>query len=125
AGKLSRRHVGFSSEHALRRIIERIVAPLGRRVDEGSPMVDARLADGSRVNAVIPPVAIRGASLTIRKFPTMRPNMDDLLRAGALDSNMSHFLAACVRLRKNIIVSGGTGTGKTTLLNILSNYIDE
>ena len=86
-------------------------------------MVDARLRDGSRVNAVIPPVALRGASITIRKFPRNRPGMDDLLRVGALDESMRDFLSACVQHRKNIIVSGGTGSGKTTLLNILSNCI--
>jgi len=122
-GRLSRQQGGFSSEEAVRAIIERIVSPLGRRIDESSPMVDARLADGSRINAVIPPIALRGASLTIRKFPGIRPGMDDLLRSGTLDVNMSRFLSACVSSRKNIIVSGGTGTGKTTLLNILSNCI--
>jgi len=124
-GRLSRQPGGFSSEEAVRAIIERIVSPLGRRIDESSPMVDARLADGSRINAVIPPVALRGASLTIRKFPEVRPGMDDLLRSGAFDASMGRFLSACVRSRKNLIVSGGTGTGKTTLLNILSNCIGE
>src|SRR3546814_2190622 len=88
-------------------------------------MVDARLRDGSRVNAVIAPVALRGASLTIRKFPQVRPGMDDLLRVGALDAAMRDFLSAAVVGRKNIIVSGGTGSGKTTLLNILSNFIPD
>src|SRR3546814_12460992 len=88
-------------------------------------MVDARLRDGSRVNAVIAPVALRGASLTIRKFPQVRPGMDDLLRVGALDAAMRDFLSAAVVGRKNIIVSGGTGSGKTTLLNILSNFIPQ
>ncbi len=88
-------------------------------------MVDARLRDGSRVNAVIPPIALRGASLTIRKFPAHRPGMDDLLRVGALDTAMRDFLRACVKHRKNIVVSGGTGSGKTTLLNVLSNCIPE
>src|SRR3546814_757217 len=88
-------------------------------------MVDARLRDGSRVNAVIAPVALRGASLTIRKFPQTRPDMDDLLRVGALDSAMRDFLCASVLGKKNMIVSGGTGSGKTTLLNILSNFIPD
>lgn len=124
-GRLSRHSTAFSSEQAVLGVIERIVSPLGRRIDESSPMVDARLRDGSRVNAVIAPVALRGASLTIRKFPQHRPGMDDLLRVGALDESMRAFLAACVQHRKNIIVSGGTGSGKTTLLNILSNCIGD
>ncbi len=124
-GSLRRYSGGFSSEQAVRGVIERIVSPLGRRIDESSPMVDARLGDGSRINAVIPPIALRGASLTIRKFPQSRPGMDDLLRCAALDASMSEFLAACIQARKNIVVSGGTGTGKTTLLNILSNCIGE
>lgn len=123
AGQLRRHGAMFSSEQAVLEIIDRIVAPLGRRVDESSPMVDARLKDGSRVNAVISPVALRGASLTIRKFPSRRPGMTDLLNVGALDGPMARFLAACVANRKNILVSGGTGSGKTTLLNILSNCI--
>lgn len=123
AGRLHRHAGGFSSEQAVLGVIERIVSPLGRRIDESSPMVDARLRDGSRVNAIIPPVALRGASITIRKFPVTRPGMADLLRVGALDQNISRFLTACVRQRKNMIVSGGTGSGKTTLLNILSSCI--
>jgi pilus assembly protein CpaF len=123
AGRLVRHYSGFSSEQAVQGVIERIVSPLGRRIDESSPMVDARLRDGSRVNAVIPPIALRGASLTIRKFPQYRPAMDDLLRMETLDPNMCKFLDACVAHRKNIIVSGGTGSGKTTLLNSLSNCI--
>ena len=123
AGRLHRHAGGFSSEQAVLGVIERIVSPLGRRIDESSPMVDARLRDGSRVNAIIPPVALRGASITIRKFPSTRPCMADLLRVGALDRNISRFLMACVRQRKNLIVSGGTGSGKTTLLNILSSCI--
>jgi len=118
------RHAGrFTSEQAVLGIIERIVAPLGRRIDESSPLVDARMRDGSRVNAVIPPVALRGASLTIRKFSLARPGMDSLIRLGSLDAAMSRFLQACVRARRNILVSGGTGSGKTTLLNALSNCI--
>lgn len=125
AGQLRRHPAIFSSEQAVLEVIDRIVAPLGRRVDESAPMVDARLKDGSRVNAVIPPVALRGASLTIRKFPARRPTMSDLLDVGALDPHMAAFLAVCVEHRKNILVSGGTGSGKTTLLNVLSNCIPE
>src|SRR5699024_8872460 len=116
---------GFSSEQAVLSVIDRIVAPLGRRIDDGAPMVDARLKDGSRVNAIIPPIALRGPSLTIRKFPMRRPLMQDLLAIGSLDEAMATFLEACVLLRKNMIVSGGTGSGKTTLLNILSNVIPD
>ena len=123
AGKLIRHRSGFSSEQAVLGVIERIVSPLGRRIDESSPMVDARLRDGSRVHAIIPPVALRGASLTIRKFPQNRPTINDLVCIGSLDPFMRAFLQACVRQRKNIIVSGGTGSGKTTLLNVLSNCI--
>lgn len=123
AGRLGRYPGRFSSEQAVLGVIERIVSPLGRRIDESSPMVDARLRDGSRVNAVIPPVALRGASITIRKFPSRRPQMNDLLRVGSLDRNISLFLTLCVTQRKNMIVSGGTGSGKTTLLNVLSGCI--
>ncbi|WP_353171110.1 ATPase, T2SS/T4P/T4SS family [Paracandidimonas soli] len=124
-GRLHRHASAFSSESAVLGVIDRIVAPIGRRVDESSPMVDARLKDGSRVNAVIPPVALRGASLTIRKFFAHRLAMRDLMRMGSLDEAMSRFLLGCVRLRKNILVSGGTGSGKTTLLNVLSDGIPE
>lgn len=123
AGRLQRHQTGFSSEQAVVAIIDRIVAPLGRRVDEASPMVDARLRDGSRVNAVIPPIALRGACLTIRKFPQRRLDMQDLLEAGSLDRHMADFLSFCVAARKSLLVSGGTGSGKTTLLNVLSNCI--
>ncbi|NYT85855.1 ATPase, T2SS/T4P/T4SS family [Pollutimonas harenae] len=122
-GKLTRHSAVFSSEQAVLGVIDRIVSPLGRRIDESSPMVDARLRDGSRVNAVLAPVALRGSSLTIRKFPQKRPDMDDLLRLEAFDEAMQIFLAESVRSKKNIIVSGGTGSGKTTLLNVLSNCI--
>ncbi len=124
-GRLWRHAAAFTGEQSVRRVIERIVMPLGRRIDESSPMVDARLPDGSRVHAVIPPVALKGASLTIRKFPAHRPAMSDLLAAGSLSAAMAQFLAHCVRLRKNLVVSGGTGAGKTTLLNVLSNEIPE
>lgn len=123
AGRLRRLDMSFSSQQAVLAIIDRIVAPLGRRVDESSPMVDARLPDGSRVNAVIPPIALRGPCLTIRKFPTRRLSMDDLIAGASMDQHMAQFLACCVRARKSIVVSGGTGSGKTTLLNILSNCI--
>src|SRR5690606_6039050 len=124
-GRLARHWTSFSSEQAVLGVIERIVSPLGRRIDESSRMVDARLADGSRVNAVIAPVALRGTCVTIRKFPSNRLDMDDLLRMDALNEAMASFLSSCVRSRKNVIVSGGTGSGKTTLLNILSNCIPE
>lgn len=124
-GRLWRHAGAFTGEQSVRRVIERIVTPLGRRIDESSPMVDARLPDGSRVHAIIPPIALKGASLTIRKFPTRRPGMPDLLAAGALSEAMAQFLARCARLRKNLVVSGGTGAGKTTLLNVLSNEIPE
>jgi pilus assembly protein CpaF len=122
-GKLRRHPTGFSSERAVLGVIERIVAPLGRRIDESSPMVDARLRDGSRVNAVIAPVALRGASLTIRKFSKRRLGIEDLIAVGAIDAAMAHFLFCCVEQRCNVLVSGGTGSGKTTLLNVLSNFI--
>lgn len=125
AGRLWRHAAAFTGEASVRRVIERIVMPLGRRIDESSPMVDARLPDGSRVHAIIPPVALKGASLTIRKFPLRRPGMSDLLAAGTLSHAMAQFLTRCVRLRKNLVVSGGTGSGKTTLLNVLSNEIPE
>uniref|UniRef100_UPI00333E7E85 ATPase, T2SS/T4P/T4SS family n=1 Tax=Castellaniella defragrans TaxID=75697 RepID=UPI00333E7E85 len=124
-GRLRRHSRAFSGEQAVLGVIERIVAPLGRRIDDSSPMVDARLRDGSRVNAVIAPIALRGASLTIRKFPARRLGMADLLAVGALDEFIAEFLQACVRHKKNLIVSGGTGSGKTSLLNILSNAIPE
>ncbi len=125
AGRLWREQAAFTSEQSVRWVIERIVTPLGRRIDESSPMVDARLPDGSRVHAIIPPVAMKGASLTIRKFPQRRPQMPDLIALGALNDAMAQFLARCVRMRKNLVVSGGTGAGKTTLLNILSNEIPD
>lgn len=125
AGRLWRHAAAFTSEQSVRWVIERIVTPLGRRIDESSPMVDARLADGSRVHAIIPPVAMKGASLTIRKFPQRRPKMPDLIAAATLSEAMANFLSQCVKMRKNLVVSGGTGSGKTTLLNILSNEIPD
>jgi pilus assembly protein CpaF len=124
-GKLTRSAVQFMSEEHLRRIIERIVSRVGRRIDESSPLVDARLLDGSRVNAVIPPLAFSGSSLTIRKFAKDPFQVEDLIAFGTLTSQMAELLDAAVRARLNIIVSGGTGTGKTTLLNVLSSFIPE
>ncbi|WP_019672530.1 ATPase, T2SS/T4P/T4SS family [Psychrobacter lutiphocae] len=113
----------FSSDQAVLDIIERIVSPIGRRIDESSPMVDARLKDGSRVNAIIPPLALKGPTITIRKFPEKRLKVKDLVEMDSLSSNMAEFLESCVKHRRNIIISGGTGSGKTTLLNVLSNFI--
>jgi pilus assembly protein CpaF len=112
----------FSDQHVLR-VIDRMVAPLGRRIDESSPMVDARLPDGSRVNAVIAPLAIDGPQLTIRKFTQRALTIDDLMRLGTLSEQVAGFLGACVTGRMNILISGGTGSGKTTLLNVLSSMI--
>jgi len=123
-GKLSKHALQFSSEQAVRSVIERIVYPLGRRIDEASPMVDARLPDGSRLNAVLPPVAVKGASFTIRKFPKKRLQMQDLVTLQALPAPLAEFLRLCVKLRLNILVSGGTGSGKTTLLNVLAGFVD-
>ncbi|PKM03866.1 MAG: hypothetical protein CVV16_07345 [Gammaproteobacteria bacterium HGW-Gammaproteobacteria-6] len=124
-GRIERSAVIFTSDKAVLAAIERIVAPLGRRIDESSPMVDARLADGSRVNAVIPPVALRGPSVSIRKFSRNKLTGDDLLKFGSANAAMLEFLEMAVRERKNIVVTGGTGSGKTTLLNILSNFIPD
>lgn len=124
-GRIQKSEVVFSTERACLAAIERIVTPLGRRIDESSPLVDARLKDGSRVNAVIPPVALRGPSISIRKFATRRLMGEDLLKFGSLDERMLEFLTIAVRERRNVVVSGGTGSGKTTLLNILSNFIPD
>lgn len=124
-GRLSPSPRTFSSERALLSVIERIAARVGRRIDESSPMVDARLADGSRVCAVIPPLALTGPCLTIRKFRKERLGLDELVERGTLDAAMRDFLAIAVRARKNIVISGGTGTGKTTLLNVLTEMISE
>jgi Flp pilus assembly CpaF family ATPase len=113
----------FTSDDALRRVIDRIVSKVGRRIDESSPLVDARLADGSRVNAIIPPLAVNGPALTIRKFGRDALTVHDLVTLGSLSPEMGELLHACVVARMNIIVSGGTGTGKTTLLNVLSGFI--
>ena len=122
-GKLSPSDITFSSDDAVMSAIERIVSPLGRRIDESSPMVDARLKDGSRVNAIIPPLALRGPCLTIRKFAKNKLTSDDLVRFGAINEAMVEFLEMAVKQHKNIIISGGTGSGKTTLLNMMSNFI--
>ncbi len=113
----------FISDKVTESIIERIVAQVGRRIDKSQPLVDARLPDGSRVNAIIPPLAVRGPCLTIRKFPVRRFTMDDLIERGTMPSAAALFLRACVINRQNILVSGGTGTGKTTMLNVLSSFI--
>ena len=122
-GRLHLTGTTFSSEAHLRTVIERIVTRIGRRIDESSPLVDARLQDGSRVNAVIPPLAVDGPSLTIRKFAAVPLTVDDLIRFNSISPDMAQLLDACVRARLNVIVSGGTGTGKTTLLNVLSSFI--
>ena len=122
-GKLERSSIRFHDDAHLMNIIDRIVSAVGRRVDESAPMVDARLKDGSRVNAVIKPLALRGACLTIRKFARSALNLEDLVRFGALTEQMGRFLVRAVTARKNIVISGGTGSGKTTLLNVLSGAI--
>jgi pilus assembly protein CpaF len=113
----------FTDESHLRRVIDRIVSRVGRRVDEASPMVDARLPDGSRINAVVPPIAIDGAALTVRKFSAEPYTADDLISFGTLTPPVANLLAACIQGRLDIIISGGTGSGKTTLLNVLSSYL--
>jgi len=124
-GRLYETGVRFFGEQHLVQIIQRIVEPLGRHVDDASPMVDARLPDGSRVNAVVPPLALDGASVTIRKFSEKKLTTDDLIKFGSMTRDMALFLEEAVRARQNILVSGGTGSGKTTLLNILSQFIPE
>ena len=123
SGKLAAVPDRFTDETQLRVVIDRIVAPLGRRVDESSPMCDARLPDGSRVNVIVPPLALKGSTLTIRKFPLTRLKMDDLIGFGSLTPEMATFLRHCVMARLNVFISGGTGSGKTTLLNVLSQFI--
>ena len=122
-GRLELTSAVFRDDNHVLKVINRIVSPLGRRCDESSPMVDARLFDGSRVNAVIPPIAIQGPSITIRKFSSTLLNAGDLIGLNSLSGTMAHFLEACVKGKCNILVSGGTGSGKTTLLNVLSGYI--
>ena len=122
-GKITLTDSHFLSDQHILRVIDRIVAPFGRRIDEQSPMVDARLPDGSRVNAIIPPLAVDGPVLTIRKFAAHAFTADDLVGTGAMTGPVARYLGACVQGRANILVSGGTGSGKTTLLNVLSGMI--
>jgi pilus assembly protein CpaF len=125
SGKLELTKIQFRDDNHVRQIIDRIVTPLGRRIDESSPMVDARLPDGSRVNAIIPPLALDGSALTIRKFGKHKLTPEDLVQYGSVTPAMITFLSACVHIKLNILVSGGTGSGKTTLLNVLSGFIPD
>jgi len=122
-GVLYRSDIRFRDDAHVRRVAERILAPIGRRIDEGSPMVDARLPDGSRVNITVPPATPRNATITIRKFRQDRLSLEDLMSAGTMDERMAEFIGACTANRLNILISGGTGTGKTTLLNAVSSFI--
>jgi len=122
-GNITRANVAFEDDEHVMRVLDRIVAPLGRRIDESSPLVDARLPDGSRVNAVIRPISLVGPTITIRKFFKKPLTIEDLIRFGSMTKEIAEFLRACVIARLNIIVSGGTGSGKTTLLNVLSSFI--
>jgi len=124
-GQLTKTSVAFDDNNHVLQIIDRIILPLGRRVDSDSPTVDARLPDGSRVNAVVPPVAIDGPSITIRKFSKDKLSIGDLINFGSMTEKMGEFLRACVLAHLNVIISGGTGSGKTTLLNVLSSFIPE
>src|ERR687883_178747 len=124
-GKLLRTEVTFQNDEHVMRVIDRIISPLGRRCDESSPMVDARLPDGSRVNAIIPPLSLVGPVITVRKFKKEGITIEDMIRFGTLSREMAEFLSACVRARLNIVVSGGTGSGKTTTLNALSSFIPD
>ena len=124
-GKIERSDATFVDNAHLLRIIDKIVSQIGRRVDEASPMVDARLPDGSRVNAIIPPLSLRGPTLTIRKFSRDPYTMDDLIAFGSVSPEAASFLSACVRGKLNVLISGGTGTGKTTTLNALSAYVPD
>ena len=124
-GKLQLTNVQFHDDAHLMTIIERIVSPLGRRIDEASPLVDARLSDGSRVNAIVPPLSLIGPCVTIRKFTKNPLSIDNLVGFGSLSEEMAEFLQACVKARLNIMVSGGTGSGKTTTLNVLSSFIPD
>jgi pilus assembly protein CpaF len=124
-GRLLLSDVQFDDDEHVRRIIDRIVSPLGRHVDEASPIVDARLPDGSRVNVVIPPISLVGPTITIRKFTKEKLRVDDLIRFGSITPEIAEFLRACVVSRLNVVISGGTGSGKTTLLNVLSNFIPD
>jgi pilus assembly protein CpaF len=124
-GKILQSQLRFSNEEHLRRTIERIVAHVGRRIDESSPLVDARLPDGSRVNAVVPPIALDGAILTIRKFSAEPFTIDDLTSLGTISEEAAEFLKTCVEAKLNVLISGGTGSGKTTTLNVLSSFIPD
>lgn len=124
-GKLEQLNQCFLSDHSVMAIIERIVAPIGRRIDESQPYVDARLPDGSRVNAIISPLSLVGPCLTVRKFSRRALTVADLVGFGTIDARIADFIRACVLLRKNMVVSGGTGSGKTTMLNVISNYLPE
>lgn len=123
AGRIKRSNVVFESDDHVLRVLDRIVSPLGRRIDESQPLVDARLPDGSRVNAIIRPLALDGPTITIRKFSKKPLTVEDLIRFGSITKEIAEFMAACVAARLNIVVSGGTGSGKTTLLNVLSSFI--
>jgi pilus assembly protein CpaF len=125
SGKLTLSDVTFETNAQLLQVIDRVVSSIGRRVDESSPMVDARLKDGSRVNVIIPPLALTGPTMTIRKFAAEKLNVDDLIRFGTMTREMAEFLRASVRSRLNILVSGGTGSGKTTTLNVISSFIPD
>ena len=122
-GRLELTDMQFMDDASVMAIIERIVSPIGRRIDESQPYVDARLADGSRVNAIIPPLSLSGPTITIRKFAKKKLTVDDFIRFGTWTRNAAEFMKACVIMRKNIVVAGGTGSGKTTLLNLLSSFI--
>src|SRR5213596_4375451 len=124
-GRITQSDLEFESEVQLRRVIDRIVARIGRRVDESSPMVDARLPDGSRVNIIIPPLSLSGPLITIRKFSKKRLTLDELIKLGSLNSESVDYLQRCVHAELNILISGGTGSGKTTLLNALSAAIPD
>jgi pilus assembly protein CpaF len=122
-GKIEKTRTAFVDDAHLVRIIDKIVSQVGRRIDESSPMVDARLPDGSRVNAIIPPLSLRGPTLTIRKFARDPYTMDDLIGFGSVSAKAAHFLSACVKGKLNVLISGGTGTGKTTMLNAVSAFV--
>lgn len=125
AGRIYHSDIRFRDETHVRQIIDRIVGRIGRRIDESSPLVDARLEDGSRVNAIIPPLAFTGPTLTIRKFSHEALTIPDLIRLDTMSPEIAELLAACVKARLNVLISGGTGTGKTTLLNVVSSFIPE